>query len=790
MKKLMIALTAAATAFGLYADFSASEAFEEASPNLDNWEKATPADVVDGVHTLDESRPNAFIPVSGSPVANAKALKVATTVVAGNENAVTYNFNGGTAVSIDKGLYFDGIVKFTVFDMEDTPAELASDAKLAVFMQATDEDATASQLIVRAADGEGNANDYACTVAGATIDEGWHRLTIKAIDAAISGKAGFVVYVDEKMATCAATKTEIPVDNVALNAYSFYDKGALFISLAAGDTLSAVAFDGQGSIAEVEVSDTYPIHANPFARDEGAYVLSWPVTKVASITVGGETYTTTKYQDGKVTIVSGVGAVPENITVTWTAMPGYISNTEGKTISVTKGAATLEDADVKTAAAEVTIGGTTTAYETIAAAVAEVTDGATLKIINATADDKVELNNAKVTLDLNGQIVGDVGVLNGADITLANTGDGDAIIEGSVMANKIVTDVKTIKFNYEMNYNEDTGLPYFTADFGSNKWKIAKIDAYYVITDLELWTVTVADPLGTYVKTLTPSPAELYEDAEVKTVTLTATFETGYELDYYTVDGVKIEGDNFQLAKPVTVNAVAKSSTIPVTLSVTPATAEITEGDAIPTFTVMNGQTVADEAMYELAWAPETPTTESKAGEYTLTATPKAQYTGDPASATLTIKEKAAPVIDPTNPEKPAVVTAKDEDAAKDAVKISVPDAVKDAVGEDAYQAYFVKTATSNGDGTWNVTAALDDTVIKSDATAAELAGMFDEITEAGVTVENAKPGLYYSVVEGQALTGREEGPRSLATSDGVTIKATKFDNSGFYQIKVSTTDN
>lgn len=475
MKKLMVMLSAAAMAFGAFAaGFSASEAFEAATPDLSRWSNAAAADVGDGIHTLGESRPNAFIPEEGEAVANLKALNVKTTL--GSNAAVAYNFNDSQTKAIGTGLYFDGIVKFTVFDMDDTPAA-DNTAKLAVYMQAADADATTAALIVRAADATGAAKDYVCTVTGATIGEGWHRLTIKAIDAAIAGKAGFVVYVDETMVTCADTKGAVAAADVALNAYSFYDKEALFISPVAGDSLSAVAFDGQGAIAEIEVSDANPIHVTPFAQDEGAFKVSVSMTNIEQFTINGTDYTASPAY-----IIYGTAEKPTKVTVAWTAKNGYVS--DSKEFDIVNGTATITDSDIKPAAAS--FGGVN--YETIAAAVTEANkDSASgmLTIIRATATDNVALNNANVTLDLNGQTVGDIGAKKGGKFLLTNTADTDATVEGAVLQDAIAINVKTINFNYEWNWDEESGKPYFDADFGENKWmfKPDSQNAYVEIID-------------------------------------------------------------------------------------------------------------------------------------------------------------------------------------------------------------------------------------------------------------------------------------------------------------------
>ena len=82
-------------------------------------------------------------------------------------------------------------------------------------------------------------------------------------------------------------------------------------------------------------------------------------------------------------------------------------------------------------------------------------------------------------------------------------------------------------------------------------------------TVMATYTVTIAETLGDHVTKIEASPTSIREDAESKIVTLTATFEDDYELDYFTVDGVEIEDDTFELTANAVVNAVAKKTVGP-----------------------------------------------------------------------------------------------------------------------------------------------------------------------------------------------------------------------------------
>lgn len=82
-------------------------------------------------------------------------------------------------------------------------------------------------------------------------------------------------------------------------------------------------------------------------------------------------------------------------------------------------------------------------------------------------------------------------------------------------------------------------------------------------TKMATYTVTIAETLGDNVTSITATPTSIREDAVSKTVTLEATFEDDYELDYFTVDGEKIVGKTFELTANAVVNAVAKKTVGP-----------------------------------------------------------------------------------------------------------------------------------------------------------------------------------------------------------------------------------
>ena len=152
---------------------------------------------------------------------------------------------------------------------------------------------------------------------------------------------------------------------------------------------------------------------------------------------------------------------------------------------------------------------------------------------------------------------------------------------------------------------------------------------------------------------------------------------------------------------------------------------------------------------------------------------------------TGTFEKSSTPtvVVDPSK--EPVVV---DSEEAANALTISATSPDASVVPDAEYTGYFKKVVTQTTDGKFSVAAVLDETVVKAEEVAAELVGKFDKITDAGVEVA-AKPGLFYSVEQGQTLGAMTEGERVMATGTTVQLKATKYSGSGFYKILVNTSD-
>ena len=177
-------------------------------------------------------------------------------------------------------------------------------------------------------------------------------------------------------------------------------------------------------------------------------------------------------------------------------------------------------------------------------------------------------------------------------------------------------------------------------------------------------------------------------------------------------------------------------------------------------------------------------------GSFTVTA-------DEAATLKINAKEKAASEVTPGVNSGPYYDNEADANAAAANMVIKATAPADSGISDAEYTLYFKKVVVKGADGKFSVTAELDETVVKPDDTAAELAGKFDKISEAGEVTVKAKPGLYYSVKQGSQLGAMEEGPRTMATmatgetgeTDGtVNLKATKFPGAGFYQIMVNFT--
>lgn len=473
MKKLMVALVAAAAAFGLRAadpGFISGSDFEGIETLDQHWSAAEgAATLTAGSHDkLEEYRPAQW-----SKSANTTDLVIKTTL----GSPVVQKIHESESQRIGTGVYFDGLVNMTVFDVEDTPpAADLEDAKLGVYLQLAADDESVTNFVV-VAKGNDGAKAYVC--ADADLTPGWHRLTIKAIaniyNENAAANAGFVVFVDNNAVSCTSIEG-IDVENLTPNAKRFYDNRRLFASLGgANDELTSISYDGQGVIDEVAFTTVAPFDA---AKDSDFVQVTWTAAKVASMTIDGQPYTGSP----AFAPITYEGGAAQPITVAWVGADGFV---DGSYTITTPSASTQVDLDSQIQAAVATFdnGETVTKFATIAEAVeaANAVDGGTLKLLNTAAADVLYFTKA-VTLDLNGQTVEagqdvESNISIKADkvaVTIVNTGDVVGKVEGTL---KKVGSAGTFAINGGKFKLEPD------ASFAPEGYEFVLEDGYYVLQE-------------------------------------------------------------------------------------------------------------------------------------------------------------------------------------------------------------------------------------------------------------------------------------------------------------------
>ena len=269
MKKLLItAIATAGMAFGLRAadaGYLAGTDFEDGAVPSTGWTipQDDPGQTL--VNTANTDVYSGNVPTQWTDSNHNKFLAVKTTF------GKPISLDLATAQAMSDGAYFDSLVKMTVCD-EAPAATTYAGAKIMVWAQ-ENADGTATSLWVRASapDGSGwKSQDFQCTGSFGSADA-WHRLTIKAIPDIFKAASardyvpGFVVYVDGNPIKSGDAVLEVTGLND--NAATFNETGKLFVSLdqTSNDktTISAVAFDGQGSLDDVTLTSAAP----DFAKD-------------------------------------------------------------------------------------------------------------------------------------------------------------------------------------------------------------------------------------------------------------------------------------------------------------------------------------------------------------------------------------------------------------------------------------------------------------------------------------------------------------------------------------------
>jgi len=305
MKKLMVAIAAVASAFGLYAtDLPDGTSFENmtaggdlatelANDSTASWSFKYETDetntsikaYVNDAEKYQGTRPTQYTGLSDTQN-NYLDIQTAFT------NALTREITGGVAFG-GANLYVDTLVKFTVAD-EDLP--VPSDAKIAVWLKEminANDVVISTNLMVTCGDGAGGQKTYDCGSRSPTFADSWHRLTIKAMPGIAKDALanGFILYIDE-YATSIRSLTEVDFGSLTLNdnAAMFASDNALFPANGSDTALHAIAAAGKGAIDDISFTAAKP----DFVKADYQFVTFKVGTNVAKFDIEYGTNTDTE----------------------------------------------------------------------------------------------------------------------------------------------------------------------------------------------------------------------------------------------------------------------------------------------------------------------------------------------------------------------------------------------------------------------------------------------------------------------------------------------------------------
>lgn len=335
MKKLLIALAGAAS-FAALADVTASQSDFEgitaetlitAQQTDANWRQADgdPASKVTAyaAAAAEEGVKADYAGSWGSPLATAygsnylaldtgggellRYLAGYTSEVVEEATVVTPNT---VSVTDEAPVYIDTMVQFTATDSS-TEVEIASDAKLAIWMVGTENDGTTTytlkvrggQYHVEGADEEQVmtwvAKSYTAT-GSSYLPNTWYRLTVKAVRSLLAPQGdtwpGFIVYIDgeplvmtenvydatltDEHLTMMKNASVLSAENETLLKSKKFIPSA--VTLASGDpvTLASVGFQGSGALDDFIMTTTAPNFISTTALD---FTLAWTDTAITAV---------------------------------------------------------------------------------------------------------------------------------------------------------------------------------------------------------------------------------------------------------------------------------------------------------------------------------------------------------------------------------------------------------------------------------------------------------------------------------------------------------------------------
>jgi len=846
MKKLLVAAMGIAAAYGAFADpFSVGKRFEglttddtvttnelnEAAGGGTYWTdpvSATNTYTVKAMGSYTGSVPAIF--ENDDP---ANALEVKTTF--GSPLAFNFMGDGGTTKKEigDDGLYFDSLVKFTVCDGEPEDKEAYNNAKIMMWLQSNDDNGP-TNIMIRAgyltysAGQVGSVEtNYTCYTVDEDFADSWHRVTIKAIKDITStdpAVPGFVVFIDGEMVNVAGDY-DVWGDGFparTAKASHWETNKALFPSMVqSGDKtyLSAIEFDGTGSLNDVAVTETAPAFAVEPAAPEVA------------VTINGTPHL------GVLTFADAVTAVNG----------GEYGAAGTATITLSKDAVITEPVEF-TANATITLDFAGFVLTNTVADAAITNSAAALIITNSSNtvggiycsgdNDALALVGGTTTIDA-GVIGGKINPITSLGINGGYFAQDDMVLHNYLNNNrkKLSNDVGMTSL-FGKNIYGLVDITYYTVTYNANGGDLQDDDSVEVeegstVTKPENPTRTGYTFTGWYYNDGTGLVPFRFDDDESEAgpvevesdLTLTAQWDAlpTYTITFvygltgeYSVQQIGIQaGETPELpAKPETPYAITGYNIAWPTFA--PASASVTytatyTGKTFTIYTCTNGvvNTSKEFTYAGASVAPADPTfnseTEEWDGKWYISNGSSTEFAFNPAGeltqyayATITAKSGGGVPDIPAGGETDcgtaeaaaAAADAINKDAASKAAHIKVPTG---AVAE-TYLGYVeavavgtkVKVDFSEAGAAVAQTSANNDVV--SEAVSAAVAAAAAAGSEgSGTASVSTVAGFYYSIVSGTSPTAvTTEGTRVLGTGGSVNLTVPNKGPAGFYKVKVS----
>ena len=371
MKKLMTVIAAVAMSFGLFADAPEAGTFYGTSfESLNVGSEGTTFDWLTAGWTYADGAENPALSSEDAQAVREACYKTGAArrdsaffAPAGETNDQYLKLETGSntlskavtaqMISEDGVVYFDQLVKFTGY--EETPT-LADGTKIAVWMSAIEEDATATpdpivgetNLYVSVGNGLGETKNV--LVDYTVQPDQWYRLTIKSIGPVFNSQLGFQIFINGE-AVSTSDEYHGAAGGLSEKAKALYDKGQLFTAIdTESATLASVGFQGIGCVDDFVMSKDAP-DFDQFV-DVAATALDIIGAKVTLVTQGS---TEIPLVAGKYTVKPG-----QKIVVTYGPNGAYVIKGAGyATYNVAAdGSVTLvddeSDIEVNTAAVEIT----------------------------------------------------------------------------------------------------------------------------------------------------------------------------------------------------------------------------------------------------------------------------------------------------------------------------------------------------------------------------------------------------------------------------------------------------